>query len=81
MPRSFSRREVLLTATGLALGAASAQATAQQKITQADAAYQAAPKGDQRCASCFNFQQPNACRFIRGTVSPSGWCQLYAPRA
>ncbi|HTI83405.1 MAG TPA: hypothetical protein VL614_23365 [Acetobacteraceae bacterium] len=78
MQRSYLRREVL---TALALGAAVSQGAAQQKITQADASYQVTPKGDQRCAGCFNFQQPNACRFIQGTISPSGWCQLYAPRA
>jgi hypothetical protein len=47
-------RRVVLTGTGLALGAAAAamavsQAAAQQKISQADAKYQGTPKGDQHC--------------------------------
>jgi len=81
--RPISRR-VLLTSTAVALGAAAAravsQAQAQQKIGQADAQYQGAPKGDQRCAGCFNFQPPDACKFVQGDISPSGWCQLFSPK-
>jgi len=76
-------RRVLLTGTALALGAAAAttavlQATAGQKITQADAKYQGTPKGDQRCDGCISFQPPNTCKFVQGDISPSGWCQLFA---
>jgi len=78
-------RRVALTGTALALGAATAaiavsQAAAQQKITQTDATYQAMPKGDQRCGRCVNFQPPNACKFVQGDISPSGWCQLFSPK-
>jgi hypothetical protein len=80
----ISRRAVL-TGTALALGGAAAatavwQAAAQQKISQADAKYQATPKGDQRCDGCVNFQPPNACKFVQGDISPSGWCQLFAAK-
>jgi hypothetical protein len=76
-------RRVVLTGTTLALGAAAAamavsQVAAQQKISQADAEYQGTPKGDQHCDGCFNFQPPNACKFVQGDISPSGWCQLFA---
>jgi hypothetical protein len=79
-----SRRRVL-TGTALALGAAAAgmaiaQAPAQQKLTQADASYQGTPKDGQHCGACFNFQQPNGCRFVQGDINPSGWCQLFAPK-
>jgi hypothetical protein len=82
--QGLSRRKVL-TGTALALGAAAAttvvsQAPGQQKLTQADANYQSTPKGGQHCARCFNFQQPNGCKFVQGTVSPNGWCQLFAPK-
>jgi hypothetical protein len=82
--RRISRR-VVLTGTALALSAAAAamavsQAAAQQKISQADAKYQGAPKGDQHCDGCVNFQPPNACKFVQGDISPSGWCQLFAPQ-
>ncbi len=82
--RRVSRR-ALLTSAALSLGAATAaavvsQAAAQQKISQADAKYQTIPKGDQHCDGCVNFQAPNACKFVQGDISPSGWCQLFAPK-
>jgi hypothetical protein len=78
-------RRVVLTGTAVVLGAAAtstavSQAPAQQKISQADAKYQSTPKGDQRCDGCVNFQPPNACKFVQGDISPSGWCQLFAPK-
>ena len=78
-------RRAALAGTALVLGAAAAatevsQASAQQKISQADAKYQATPKDDQRCDGCVNFQPPNACKFVEGDISPSGWCQLFAPK-
>jgi hypothetical protein len=83
--RRISRRAVLATGAALSLGAATAtavvsQAVAQQKIKQADAKYQATPKGDQRCDGCVNFQPPNACKFVDGNISPSGWCELFAAK-
>jgi len=76
-------RRVVLAGTALALGTAAAatavsQAAAQQKISQADAKYQGTPNGDQHCDGCFNFQPPNACKFVQGDISPSSWCQLFA---
>jgi hypothetical protein len=78
-------RRVALTSTALALGVAAAgtaatRADAQQKITPAAAKYQDRPKGQQSCAVCVNFQAPNACKFVQGTISPSGWCLLFAPK-
>ncbi len=82
--RRISRRALLTSAT-LSLGAATAaavvsQTAAQQKISQADAKYQTTPKGDQHCDGCVNFQPPNACKFVEGDISPSGWCQLFAAK-
>ena len=78
-------RRVVFTGTALALGAAAAatvvsEATAQEKISQADAKYQGTPKGDQRCDGCMLFQPPNACKVVQGEISPSGWCQLFSPK-
>jgi hypothetical protein len=80
----ISRRAVL-TGAALALGAATAatavsRVAAQQKITQTDAQYQATPKDDRHCDGCINFQPPNACKFVQGDISPSGWCQLFSPK-
>jgi hypothetical protein len=83
--RHISRR-VALTSAALSLGAATAaamvtRAEAQQKISQADAKYQGTPKGNQHCDGCANFQPPNACKFVQGDISPSGWCQLFTPKS
>jgi hypothetical protein len=79
----ISRRTALTGTAALsaaALAAAIPQASARQKISQADAKYQGTPKGDQRCDGCISFQPPNACKFVQGDISPSGWCQLFAPK-
>ena len=61
--RRISRRVVLASAA-FSFGAAAAatvvsRTAAQQKLSQGDAKYQTAPKGDQRCEGCANFQAPN----------------------
>ena len=77
--QNMSRR-MALTSTALAFviaaGTAVARASAQQKITQAAAKYQDQPKEKQSCAVCVYFEPPNACKFVQGTISPSGWCTL-----
>ena len=83
--RSISRRAVL-AGTKLGLGAAIAartvsQAQAQPTFKQADAMYQTMPKDDQRCGLCSNFVPPNACQLVQGTISPTGWCQYFSPKA
>ena len=83
--RRISRRVVLASAA-FSFGAATAAAVvsrtaAQQKLSQGDAKYQTAPKGDQRCEGCANFQPPNACKFVQGDISPNGWCQLFAGKS
>jgi hypothetical protein len=57
------------------------QAAAQEKTSQALAQYQGAPKGDERCQACIYFQPPHACKYVRGEISPRGWCQLFTPRS
>jgi hypothetical protein len=78
-------RRLALTRTALSLGIAAAgmavtRADAQQKLAQDVAKYQDQPKGQQSCAGCVNFQPPNACKFVQGTISPNGWCQLFSPK-
>lgn len=81
----ISRRR-LLSGTALVLSAAAtatvaSRATAQEKMSQADAKYQGTPKGDQRCDGCMLFQAPSACKVVDGAISPSGWCQLFVKKA
>jgi uncharacterized membrane protein len=83
--QSISRR-VMLTGTAFALCAAAAatalsQAAAQQKASPGAAKYQGAPKGNQRCEACQNFQAPNGCKVVQGDISPNGWCQLFSPKS
>ena len=81
--RRISRR-VALTRTVLALGTAATtvvtRAGAQQKLTQAATQYQDQPKGQQKCDGCAQFQPPNACKLVQGTISPNGWCLLFSPK-
>lgn len=81
----ISRRS-LLTGTAVALGvaasgAAATSALAQQKIKQADAKYQDHPNGNRKCDGCIQFQAPNACKLIDGTISPNGWCQFFGAKS
>lgn len=84
---NLSRRS-LLRGAGLAAGAgalaiaglAAGPAAAQSKFSQAMAKYQPTPKGAQRCEGCIQFESPNACKVVQGTISPSGWCLLFAPK-
>ncbi len=80
----FSRRILLRGAVGAAgaaaiLGPSANRATAQAKISQAAVAYQPQPNGDKRCDKCAQFLPPNACKIIEGTISPQGWCRVFAP--
>lgn len=76
-------RRALLTAAALTLGIAagcmvSKRATAQARVTQDEALYQDHPRGDQSCNVCHYFQPPSSCRVVPGTISPQGWCTLFA---
>jgi hypothetical protein len=51
-----------------------------QKIDQKTAMYQPSPKNGQRCDKCFAFEPPAGCKLVAGTISPAGWCQLFAPK-
>ncbi len=86
-----TRRGVLkagLTAVGgLAAAAGTAQAAtygkrlAQDKIAQAQVQYQTMPKDGQECDKCVNWEAPNACKIVAGTISPQGWCIAFAPKS
>ncbi|SCZ31614.1 high-potential iron-sulfur protein [Afifella marina] len=81
----MSRREILgacaIAAGSLALvGTGSANAQIANKAKQAIAGYQTTPKGRQECDNCRHFQAPDACKVVQGTISPKGWCRLYAKK-
>lgn len=80
----LSRRRLLggtLVATAIAVGAdalAVLPAHAVAKTSQADAGYQASPKGNDHCEVCGQFEAPSTCKIVDGSVSPHGWCKLFA---
>jgi hypothetical protein len=81
--RAFLRRGAALTAAGaILLGEttttrwAAAQTKAPQKLVQ----YQETPKDGKACATCNLFEPPSSCKVVAGTISPQGWCSLYAPK-
>jgi hypothetical protein len=78
-----SRRSALQAAIGLvAIGAADRALgqQQQQKVDQKTAQYQSYPKNGQACAKCVQFEPPNGCKIVAGTVSPAGWCALFSPK-
>jgi hypothetical protein len=78
----FTRRSLVASAAiagsvpilGLSVGPALA------KVSQASVAYQDKPKGDQSCSNCTLFEAPASCKTVDGTISPDGWCRIYAKK-
>jgi hypothetical protein len=50
---------------------------AQQKMSQAKAAYQDRPKSGLTCAGCTLFRPPRSCEVVQGDISPNGWCKFF----
>ncbi len=75
-----SRREVLkLGAYGLGAIAMSGGANAQtKKASQSSVHYQSSPKSGKQCSMCRHFSPPSSCKVVDGTISPSGYCILFA---
>jgi hypothetical protein len=83
---SFSRRSALrrlaCTAGGaavLAMGIGQRRAAAADdvKVPPDSVSYQTSPKGADQCSTCGFFAAPAGCSVVEGTISPTGWCQLY----
>jgi hypothetical protein len=88
-PELKTNRRRLIERMGLAIGAAAVlgagveprrAAAATTKLPPQDAGYQPSPKGKARCEVCANWQAPNGCKVVAGSISPTGWCSLFAPR-
>ena len=74
-----SRRGILKAAAfgGAALGCGLISTPAEAKMGQKAAAYQATPKGKQRCDNCALWRPPSSCVLVESPISPQGWCNLY----
>jgi hypothetical protein len=52
------------------------------KSSQASVQYRAQPKGEQKCGNCMHFvAESNTCKRVDGTISPQGWCIIWANAA
>jgi hypothetical protein len=78
----LSRRSLLRGAAAAAgiLSATPNLAEAQPKISKVAVNYQDHPDGDKRCDKCAQFQPPDACKMVEGTISPQGSCRIFMPR-
>jgi hypothetical protein len=72
------RRNLLsVLASGIGIGLTAARASAQQKVSPADAAYQDRPNSGLDCAACSLFRPPRSCEVVEGDISPEGWCRFF----
>ncbi len=85
---SASRRTVLIGAAMIAgVPLIAPELAVAGVVTQANAKYQAMPKGAAHCAICSYYlpaAKPGAngaCKQVAGSISPNGWCQFYAQKA
>ena len=83
--RMLLRKTGLIAAAGAILGVTgvaslASAATAVAKKKQGAVAYQQTPKGSARCNACDQWQSPNLCKTVDGTINPTGWCNLYSPK-
>ena len=75
----LSRRSLLGGALGAVstLGPTPKVATAQPKISKVAVNYQDHPDGNKRCDRCLQFQPPDACKVVDGSISPQGSCRIF----
>ena len=73
------RRSLFQGAAAGILAAASHPAPAQPKISKIAVNYQDHPDGSKRCDKCIQFQPPDACKVVEGTISPQGSCRIFIP--
>jgi hypothetical protein len=82
-PNGFAqptRRSIVRAVLGAA-GAAAAivprSAAAEPTISKDAVAYQDQPQGDRECDKCVQFEPPNGCKVVIGTISPHGSCRIF----
>jgi hypothetical protein len=76
----ITRRKVLIGAVTATPVLALMVGTATAKIQQAGVKYQNEPKDGKQCSDCNFFVAPNSCKQVDGTISPTGYCLLWAKK-
>lgn len=86
--RDIFKKGIVVTAGAIAAGLMFESRPAQAaKASKAVAMYQDKPHGKQQCDGCVHFvagATPTAngtCKVVDGSISPKGWCVLFAPKA
>lgn len=83
--RKLSRRSALKSAVVLAGAACSGLLLSEQayaqKASKAAMKYQDHPDGDKKCSGCMQFEPPNSCKVVDGTISPNGYCIAWVKKA
>jgi len=73
--------EMAAPASPAPMDSAAPAAPAPVKVSQASVLYQAQPKSGQKCADCMHFiPESNTCKLVEGSISPDGWCTLWAKK-
>lgn len=75
-----TRRQIFRAGLATVGGVLALSARAQEKIDPKLVQYQTTPKDGNKCSACVNFEAPNACKIVSGSIDPNGWCIAYAPK-
>lgn len=86
--RNLCRHSVVLAGGAVAAGLLlKSRALAQsQKAPQSAVQYQDHPKGQDECDHCTHFvsgktsSAAGTCQVVQGSISPKGWCVMFAPK-
>lgn len=52
-----------------------------EKVTKTTANYRSHPNGQEWCARCVMFRQPDQCSKVKGQITRTGWCQFFYSKA
>jgi hypothetical protein len=75
-----TRRQVLRAGVVAVGGLVAVTARADEKLDPKLVQYQTTPKDGAKCSLCVNFEAPNACKIVSGSIDPNGWCVAFAPK-
>ncbi|HQT87683.1 MAG TPA: hypothetical protein PK677_03920 [Acidiphilium sp.] len=80
--RRITLKAILASAVGSAATLAFTPAQASNKASKAIAGYVAKPgPNGAQCSTCVNYTPTDSmCMAVTGVVSPSGYCNFYAPK-
>jgi anaerobic selenocysteine-containing dehydrogenase len=78
--RQLLKAAALLTGAALTAGLGARHARAQQKVPKESVKYQDKPNAEKKCSNCAQFVAPNGCKVVDGTISPNGYCAVWAKK-